>query len=112
MADEHERHHGEEVASIERSTYHGHEIEVRRVRARSENERGAAVALLIDGKPISIQRTEMGYLSHDSMFKVYASPYELVEDLVRQFGDAPVRPAQHAAHRPRKKPTPGHHKGK
>ena len=78
---------------VERSTYRGRAIEVHRPARRAEGI--GATKLLIDGQEISIELTELGYLSHDSMFKVFSSPFELAEDLVRQWGDAPVRPAHH-----------------
>ena len=83
-------------ASIEQGTYRGRAIEVHRHGQHwAPDERASATRLLIDGKEISIERTELGYLSHDSMFKVYSSPFELAEDLIRQWGDAEVRPATH-----------------
>lgn len=83
---------------LERSIYRGRTIEVHRPAHRAEGT--GATKLLIDGQEISIELTELGYLSHDSMFKVFSSPFELAEDLIRQWGDALVRPAHHpdAAH--------------
>lgn len=78
---------------VERSTYRGRAIEVHRPAHRAEGI--GATKLLIDGQEISIELTELGYLSHDSMFKVFSSPFELAEDLIRQWGDALVRPAHH-----------------
>ena len=83
-------------ASVEQGTYRGRAIEVhRRGEHWAPDERAFATRLHIDGKEITIERTELGYNSHDSMFKVYGSPFELAEDLIRQWGDAEVRPAAH-----------------
>lgn len=79
----------------EQSTYRGHTIEVCRCDPEVKGARGVAMELLIDGQAISVEQTDDGYLSHDSMFRIYSSPFELAEDLIKQFGDAPVRPAAH-----------------
>ena len=77
------------------STYRGRSIEVLRPAATAKNARPGAVQLLIDGVDIPLELTELGYLSHAHMFTAFSTPFELAEDLIRQFGDAPVRYAPH-----------------
>jgi hypothetical protein len=82
------------------TSYRGRKIEVFRAAPAAAGARGAAVRMRIDGKEISIERTELGYMSHENMFMVYSSPYELAEDLIRQWGDAAVQPSTHHDHPP------------
>ncbi len=73
------------------SVYRGRTIEVLRSPASLKDRLGAAVKLTIDGVDIPLELTEHGYLSHAHMFTTFSTPFELAEDLIRQFGDAPVR---------------------
>jgi hypothetical protein len=49
--------------------------------------------LFIDGQEIEIEEAVDGVLSHQNMFRVYSSPFELAEDLIRQWGDQAIKPA-------------------
>ena len=89
---------GKRESGPEVSSYRGRNIEVFRGEPFAEGERGAAVRLVIDGKEISIERTEHGYMTHENMFRIYGSPHELAESLIRQWGDAEIRPSTHRDH--------------
>lgn len=46
--------------------------------------------LRIDGQEIVYEQTEEGVYSHSMAHKLYGSPDELAEDLVRQWGNAAI----------------------
>jgi hypothetical protein len=79
-------------AATQEFSYRGRKIEVRRSR---HGGGGSHLTLLIDGKEIEIEETEDGVMSHNNMFQVYGSPFELAEDLIRQWGSAEIQPAAH-----------------
>jgi hypothetical protein len=47
--------------------------------------------LNIDGVRIHYEITAGGVHSHDSMFQHYGSPYELAEDLIKQWGETELK---------------------
>jgi hypothetical protein len=79
------------------SVYRGRLIEVVTEPPASPEGRAAEPPphsrLFIDGQEIEIEEAADGVLSHQNMFKVYSSPFELAEDLIRQWGDQKIKPA-------------------
>lgn len=95
----------------DKTVYRGHTIEVDAGRERALTKEDASVRLRIDGNEIPVERAEDGFLSHASMFKVYGSPYELAEDLIRQWGEAEISVSEpHSGHgsHPSHKPDRNH----
>jgi hypothetical protein len=58
--------------------------------------------LFIDDLEIEIEQTEDGVHSHAFMFQVFGTPFELAEELVKQWGDAKpervTKPPDHPHH--------------
>lgn len=71
--------------------YRGRKIEVR--------QRGKQQRLFIDGDEVMMEQTEEGVLSHNFMFQLFSTPYELAEELIKQWGGAKID---------RSKKKPGH----
>ena len=98
-----------ESGSRRESVYRGRRIEVVRATAddRAAGRRGAS-KLLVDGQEIEFEETEDGVTSHHNMFKVYSSPFELAEDMIKQWGEREIRPADRPDH-PHHDPDQDHH---
>jgi hypothetical protein len=88
----------DESASRE-SVYRGRRIEVVPASAKTRAAgRRTAPRLYIDGQEIEFEEAEDGVLSHQSMFKVYSSPFELAEDLIKQWGERDIPPVAGPGH--------------
>jgi hypothetical protein len=94
-----------ENGSRRESSYRGRRIEVVGDPAAGLRVGGkkATSRLYIDGREIEFEETEDGVMSHQSMFKVYSSPFELAEDLIKQWGEREIQPADQPDH-----PDDGH----
>ena len=68
----------------------------RKIRVIREKERQR---LFIDDREVMMEQTENGVLSHMFMFKMFSTPYELAEELIKQWGGATMKkmdqPHQH-----------------
>ena len=89
---------GLEKGSTRQSTYRGRRIEVVRAPAALRTGEKTPSRLYVDGREIEFEETEDGVMSHQSMFKVYSSPFELAEDLIKQWGEREIQPADHPNH--------------
>ena len=74
--------------------YRGRNIEVRKDDKRTR--------LFIDGQEVEMEQTEGGVISHSFMYKEFGTPFELAEELVKQWGEARI---EHAS----KPPDQPHH---
>lgn len=74
--------------------YRGRKIEVRK---DGERQR-----LFIDDHEVEMEQTENGVLSHEFMFQVFGTPFELAEELIKQWGGAKIertqKPPDHPHH--------------
>lgn len=50
--------------------------------------------LIVDGRQVPFERTAEGVTSHAFMYMVFGSPFELAEELVRQWGESKVDPGK------------------
>jgi hypothetical protein len=48
--------------------------------------------LFIDDLEVDMEQTENGVHSHQFMFQMFGTPFELAEELVKQWGDAKPKP--------------------
>ena len=55
-------------------------------------EEGMAGELTVDGRAVHYERTSEGVTSHAFMYMVFGSPFELAEELIRQWGESGVEP--------------------
>ena len=46
--------------------------------------------LFVDSRQVMYEQTEDGVLSHEAMYMVFGSPFELAEELIRQWGEADI----------------------
>ncbi len=76
-------------------TYRGHTIQVIpavAVKMKSADSPDTPAVesgkVLIDGREISYEQTEDGVHSHEFMFQKFATPFELAEELIKQWGTA------------------------
>lgn len=63
-------------------TYRGRKIELYR--------EGEQARLIVDGLEIEMEQNEEGVLSHSFMFKRFGTPFELAEELIKQWGNAKI----------------------
>jgi hypothetical protein len=54
----------------------------------------APMRLFIDDQEVEIEQTENGVHSHAFMFKEFGTPFELAEELIKQWGDAEMKSDQ------------------
>ena len=74
-----------ETIVLPRYVYRGRNVEVRK------GPKGTR--LFIDDQEIEIEETENGVLSHRHMYREFATPFELAEELIKQWGNAKPQPA-------------------
>jgi hypothetical protein len=92
MHDDHGNHHDQgsekedNAVDVYDGQLRGHRYRVERPRGRREGTR-----LFIDDEEIVLEEYEGGVMSHDIAFKMYGSPEELAEDLIRQWGTARIQ---------------------
>lgn len=67
-------------------TFRGRKIEIHKDHKETK--------IFIDDQEIEVEQGENGFITHAMMFKEYGSPYELAEDLIRQWGEEPIRGAK------------------
>jgi len=72
--------------------YRGRKIEVRK-----DDERQR---LFIDDQEVEMEQTENGVLSHEFMFQLFGTPFELAEELIKQWGGAKIERAQKPSDHP------------
>lgn len=79
-----EEHSKPEEDSTEKSQYmyRGRNIMIEKSPERTKTR------LFIDDLEIEMEQTEEGVLSHQFMFKVFGTPFELAEELIKQWGTA------------------------
>ena len=64
--------------------------------ARESTYRGKTIRcddkmVLVDGVPVHFERSEEGVYAHmEATYRIYGSPEELGEDLIRQWGEAQI----------------------
>jgi hypothetical protein len=72
--------------------YRGRTIKVQK--GRKDALARASMRLFIDDQEVEIEQTESGVHSHAFMFKEFGTPFELAEELIKQWGDAEMRSDQ------------------
>jgi len=72
--------------------YRGRTIKVQK--GRKDALARTPLRLFIEDQEVEIEETESGIQSHTFMFKEFGTPYELAEELIKQWGDAEMKSNQ------------------